>query len=106
MDTFFLSHGAPMLCIDETIPARSIFQSWLPARMTNRPRAILIVSGHWETDVPTVNVGHGTNDTIYVNRYDEKAPYGKVAHPTPEQVSISTRCTSRLAPQGTTPERS
>jgi aromatic ring-opening dioxygenase catalytic subunit (LigB family) len=84
MDTFFLSHGAPMLCIDETIPARSFFQSWLPARMTNRPGAILIVSGHWETDVPTVNVVHGTNDTIYVSRYDEKAPYGKVAHPTPE----------------------
>ena len=67
MDTFFLSHGAPTLCIDETIPARSFFQSWLQSGMagTQAPRAILIVSGHWETDVPTVNVVHGTNDTIY-----------------------------------------
>ena len=67
MDTFFLSHGAPTLYIDETIPARSFFQSWLPSGMAGAqaPRAILIVSGHWETDVPTVNVVHGTNDTIY-----------------------------------------
>ena len=67
MDTFFLSHGAPTLCIDETIPARSFFQSWQQSGMagTKPPRAILIVSGHWETDIPTVNVVHGTNDTIY-----------------------------------------
>lgn len=67
MDTFFLSHGAPTLCIDETIPARTFFQSWQQLGMadTQAPRAILIISGHWETDVPTVNVVHGTNDTIY-----------------------------------------
>ncbi|XP_047053250.1 extradiol ring-cleavage dioxygenase-like [Lolium rigidum] len=67
MDTFFLSHGPPTMCVDETVPARSFLQSWLPAGMagTQAPRAILIVSGHWETDIPTVNVVHGTNDTIY-----------------------------------------
>jgi 4,5-DOPA dioxygenase extradiol len=67
MDTFFLSHGSPTLSIDETLPARHFFQSWLPAAVAGpeRPRAILMVSGHWETATPAVNVIRGSNDTIY-----------------------------------------
>uniref|UniRef100_A0A453G2T8 Extradiol ring-cleavage dioxygenase class III enzyme subunit B domain-containing protein n=1 Tax=Aegilops tauschii subsp. strangulata TaxID=200361 RepID=A0A453G2T8_AEGTS len=67
MDTFFLSHGSPTLSIDEAIPARSFFQSWLPAAVagSERPRAILIVSAHWETATPAVNVVRGANDTIH-----------------------------------------
>nr|CAB3474983.1 unnamed protein product [Digitaria exilis] len=58
MDTFFLSHGSPTLSIDEAIPARHFFKSWLPARVAGdrTPRAILMVSGHWETATPAVNV--------------------------------------------------
>jgi hypothetical protein len=67
MDTFYLSHGSPTLSIDETIPAWQFFKSWLPARITGdqAPRAILVVSAHWETATPAVNVIRGTNDTIY-----------------------------------------
>ena len=67
MDTFFLSHGSPTLSIDEAIPARHFFKSWLPARVAGDrpPRAILVVSGHWETATPAVNVIRGTNDTIH-----------------------------------------
>lgn len=67
MDTFFLSHGSPMVSIDETIPARKFFQSWLPAAVAGpgTPRAILVVSAHWETATPAVNVIRGNNDTIY-----------------------------------------
>ena len=67
MDTFFLSHGSPTLSIDEAIPARHFFKSWLPARVAGDrpPRAILVVSGHWETETPAVNVIRGTNDTIH-----------------------------------------
>ncbi|KAM3334191.1 hypothetical protein ACQJBY_028935 [Aegilops geniculata] len=67
MDTFFLSHGSPTLSIDEAIPARSFFQSWLPAAVAGpeRPRAVLIVSAHWETATPAVNVIRGANDTIH-----------------------------------------
>jgi 4,5-DOPA dioxygenase extradiol len=68
MDTFFLSHGAVTLSVDETIPARAFYKSWLPAAIAGKqaPRAILVVSAHWDTEAtPTVNVVHGTNDTIY-----------------------------------------
>uniref|UniRef100_A0A3B6H0G0 Extradiol ring-cleavage dioxygenase class III enzyme subunit B domain-containing protein n=1 Tax=Triticum aestivum TaxID=4565 RepID=A0A3B6H0G0_WHEAT len=61
MDTFFLSHGSPLLSIDETIPAQSFFRSWLPAAVAGPepPRAILVVSAHWETDSPAVSVIRG-----------------------------------------------
>jgi 4,5-DOPA dioxygenase extradiol len=67
MDTFFLSHGSPTLSIDDKIPARHFFKSWVPAKVAGDqpPRAILVVSGHWETATPAVNVIRGSNDTIY-----------------------------------------
>uniref|UniRef100_A0A8R7PY11 Extradiol ring-cleavage dioxygenase class III enzyme subunit B domain-containing protein n=1 Tax=Triticum urartu TaxID=4572 RepID=A0A8R7PY11_TRIUA len=67
MDIFFLSHGSPLLSIDETIPAESFFRSWLPSAVAGQepPRSILVVSAHWETDAPAVNVIRGNNDTIH-----------------------------------------
>lgn len=65
MDSFFVSHGSPMLSIDESVPARGFFKLWRSQVLQTIPRAILVVSAHWETSVPTVNVISGTNDTIY-----------------------------------------
>lgn len=67
MDTFYISHGSPMLSVDDSMPARQFLQSWGPAGLAGPkpPRAILVVSGHWETDTPAVNAIRGTNDTIY-----------------------------------------
>ena len=66
-DTFYISHGSPTLSIDDSLPARHFLKSWVPAGLAGPqpPRAILVVSGHWETDTPAVNVIRGTNDTIY-----------------------------------------
>lgn len=65
MDTFFLAHGAVTLVVDETVPVRSFLQSWKSDTMQEAPRAILMISGHWDTDAPTVNLVHGANDTIH-----------------------------------------
>jgi 4,5-DOPA dioxygenase extradiol len=83
MDTFFLSHGSPTLSIDDAIPARHFFKSWLPARVAGDrpPRAILVVSGHWETATPAVNVIRGTNDTIH-DFYGFPKPMYQVRSPT------------------------
>lgn len=61
LPTLFLSHGAPTLLIDP-VPARDFLRG-LGATLS-RPAAILIVSAHWETDVPMVN-GVAVNDTIH-----------------------------------------
>jgi 4,5-DOPA dioxygenase extradiol len=57
----FLSHGAPTLPLED-VAARHFLEG-LAATMP-RPAAILVVSAHWETSIPTVNaVQH--NQTIH-----------------------------------------
>ena len=62
-ETFYLSHGAPSLVIDDSIPAWHFFNSW-KEQFPTKPSSILVISAHWDTHVPTVNVVH-QNDTIY-----------------------------------------
>jgi len=52
MPSLFLSHGAPTLPLTDT-PARS-FLKQLGGRLP-RPKAILVISAHWETAEPKVN---------------------------------------------------
>jgi 4,5-DOPA dioxygenase extradiol len=61
LPSLFLSHGAPTLPLDDC-PARDFLKSLggsLP-----RPRAILVISAHWETQAPAVN-RVAINDTIH-----------------------------------------
>lgn len=57
----FVSHGAPTLLL-EKVPAR-LFLEGLAATIP-RPRAILMVSAHWDTRIPTVNAV-ARNETIH-----------------------------------------
>ncbi|WBQ17611.1 class III extradiol ring-cleavage dioxygenase [Sphingobium yanoikuyae] len=49
--TLFLSHGSPMMALQD-IPARR-FLAGLPGDLM-RPDAILVVSAHWETEMPSL----------------------------------------------------
>ena len=62
-DTFYISHGSPTLAIDDSIEIRKFLKSWKQV-FPQRPSAILVISGHWDTAVPTVNVVE-RNETIY-----------------------------------------
>ena len=57
----FLSHGSPLLALQD-IPAHR-FLSSLGASLA-RPKAIVVISAHWETALPTVTSDH-TNATIH-----------------------------------------
>ena len=61
LPALFVSHGSPML-VFEDIPARS-FMTGLAATLP-RPKAILCVSAHWETDRPAVS-GAAKPETIH-----------------------------------------
>jgi len=61
MPSLFLSHGAPTLPLTDT-PARTFLHGL--GRDLPRPRAILVVSAHWETDRPAVNAVTW-NETIH-----------------------------------------
>jgi 4,5-DOPA dioxygenase extradiol len=57
----FVSHGAPTLALED-LPARD-FLKGLEAHV-GRPRAVLAVSAHWETEAAMVNAP-AVNDTIH-----------------------------------------
>jgi 4,5-DOPA dioxygenase extradiol len=61
LPSLFLSHGAPTLPLTDT-PART-FLGELGGRLA-RPRAILVISAHWETAVPTISAVD-RNETIH-----------------------------------------
>ena len=59
MPTLFISHGAPVLVLTDTPASR--FLRALPAHVP-APRAILVVSAHWEERQPTLGL---SGDTIH-----------------------------------------
>jgi aromatic ring-opening dioxygenase catalytic subunit (LigB family) len=59
--TLFLAHGAPTLLLTDT-PARAFLQQF--GYTLERPKAILVISAHWETATPTVNAVD-RNETIH-----------------------------------------
>ncbi len=61
LPSLFVSHGAPTLPFND-VPARDFLRELGPS--LERPRAILMVSAHWETDVPTLNAV-AVNETIH-----------------------------------------
>ena len=61
LPSLFLSHGAPTLPLTDT-PARAFLSN--AGRTLERPKAILVVSAHWETETPAVNAV-ARNETIH-----------------------------------------
>jgi len=57
----FVSHGSPTLLFDE-VPARDFLIAL--GKSLPRPKAILVVSAHWETNIPAVNAV-AVNETIH-----------------------------------------
>ena len=75
MPTVFVSHGAPTLILQES-PARAFLASL--GQLLPRPKAIVAVSAHWDTDVPAVSLArnpdtihdfYGFPDALYRLRY-------------------------------------
>lgn len=78
LPSLFLSHGAPTLPLSDT-PARA-FLSGLGGRLP-RPKAILVISAHWETESPVVGAVE-RNDTIH-DFYGFPRPLYELTYPAP-----------------------
>lgn len=96
LPSLFLSHGAPTLPLTDT-PARAFLAQF--GRTLGRPKAILVISAHWETAGPTVNAVD-RNDTIHDFGGFPRALY-EMRYPAPGSPSFAARIAELLRSAGT-----
>jgi 4,5-DOPA dioxygenase extradiol len=95
LPSLFLSHGAPTLPLTDT-PART-FLSGLGGRLP-RPKAILVISAHWETESPMVSAV-ARNDTIH-DFYGFPRPLYEITYPAPGAPPLASEIAGLLRASG------
>ncbi len=96
MPVAFLSHGSPMLAIsdDPVVEAWSRTGKTLP-----RPRAIVVISAHWEESVP-VRVTAMERPGLVYDFGGFPDALSRVAYPCPGDPALADRITERLCAAG------
>jgi len=96
LPAIFVSHGSPMLAIEDVAARR--FLGDLPSMLPERPKAILMVSAHWERLRPTVNAPPA-NETIH-DFGGFPAELYEISYPAPPSADLAHRVASLLAAGG------
>lgn len=95
LPSVFVSHGSPMMALDDT-PARRFLER-LGTRV-GRPKSILCVSAHWETERPAVSTATAP-ETIYdFGGFPE--PLYRMRYPTPGAPALAERVAELLGAAG------
>ncbi|XP_028060228.1 4,5-DOPA dioxygenase extradiol-like [Camellia sinensis] len=98
MDTFFIPHAMSAHSF-ETTESRPFLRSWKEVVKMPKPKSILIVSAHWDTSHPTVNVSHH-NETMYDFANNFPAFLYQVKYPAPGAPQLGLRVKELLIKSG------
>jgi len=91
LPTVFVSHGSPMHALE----AGAAGAAWSAlGRRLGRPRAILMVSAHWETALPTLG-GAERPETIH-DFYGFPPPLYEIRYPAPGAPDVAARARALL----------
>lgn len=103
--TFFVPHGGgPWPYVDlgfmsarDVAVMREFFEQ-LPSRLPEAPKALLVVSAHWEERVPTVT--SASNPPLYFDYYGFPKESYELTWPAPGSPSLAARVTELLGAAG------
>jgi 4,5-DOPA dioxygenase extradiol len=96
LPAIFVSHGSPMLAIEDA-QARQFLAS-LPEILPERPKAILMISAHWERLRPAVS-SPPANETIHDFGGFPPALY-QIQYPAPPSADLARRVAELLGASG------
>src|ERR1700746_29331 len=95
LPTLFLSHGAPTLPIDPSLPSKefAVLSAELP-----RPKAILMLSAHWGTLQPVASTSDAP-ETIH-DFYGFPRQLYEIRYPAPGAPDVAQRAAELLGQNG------
>ncbi|MDE1148343.1 MAG: class III extradiol ring-cleavage dioxygenase [Azospirillaceae bacterium] len=97
---YFISHGSPMIALEDSAARRFLMGLGAEIRAAGTPRAILVLSAHWETGTPTTSTATAP-ETIHDFGGFPRALF-EMQYPAPGAPEVGRQALAALAAAGIT----